>query len=110
MTRIIAAALLALALTAPAKAQAPDPQDICGALGGLAETVMTIRQNGASMSSAMSVQAQIAEEGIVRDLVGAMIRDAYAQPRWNSDMTRRRAVEDFRNAVELSCYNSEWYQ
>ena len=86
---------LALALVAnPLTAET----DLCKSLGDLAETVMSLRQQGTEMSSMMA----ISEEPFVRE----MILIAYDQPRFSSAEYQERATRDFRNEVEAGCYEA----
>lgn len=92
--------LTALALVAfCAPAHAETPVEICTGWGQVAENVMWGRQLGAAMSDYMAVA-----EG--NAMLQAIVTDAYAQPRYQTDAAQIRAVEDFRSAIELVCFRS----
>ena len=89
---------LTLALTllsAPLMAQ--ETEDPCMVLGELAEQIMTARQNGAPLSDLMVIAGD-------DDLVTVLVLEAYSSQRYFSDRVRTEVIEDFRNVVELVCY------
>jgi hypothetical protein len=100
MYRTILAALAATTFATTALANSA-----CPVIGALAESVMLNRQAGISMSVQMEAAATVGEPGDqMREMLSAIIMDAYAQPRWNTPGSQQRAVEDFRNDVESICY------
>ena len=88
--------LIALALTAATTAQA---ETICETYSGLAETIMDSRQSGTSMATVIAI---VREDAYATN----MVRIAYEQPRWHTDESQQRAIEDFRDAVYLECYKA----
>jgi hypothetical protein len=85
MKHIITAAVICAALATPALAE-KHVAEHCEVIADLAEGLMGARQAGASLSAVMSIAAA---EPQVRELVEAMILDAWSEPRWR---TRRVAV------------------
>lgn len=88
--------LIALALTAATTAQA---ETICETYSGLAGSIMDSRQSGASMATVIAV---VREDAYATQIA----KTAYEQPRWHTDESRQRAIEDFRDAVYLECYKA----
>lgn len=68
----------------------------CTSLGGIAETIMLLRQNGVPMSSVISK--------LDPEMYGALILFAYQQPRYSSPSFQSRAIEEFRNGMETACF------
>jgi hypothetical protein len=73
--------------------------EMCPTLGGLAEAIMQARQNGVPMSKSYELAAG-------HELAMAMVGDAYNTTRWHSEHAQVREIEDFRNSVEMACYNA----
>lgn len=92
----IFAAIALCATMAPAIATA-QASEVCPMIGGLAESIMTARQRGLSLSDAYELTT---ESEIATDMVGA----AYGETRWHTESAQTRAVQDFRETWELSCY------
>lgn len=88
---------LTLALTFSMGAQSKE-QDVCGAIGELAEGIMKAHQIGVPMS-------KIVEGG--NELVEAMAIDAYSRPRYSTERMQNRAVAEFRDAVYLMCIKEQ---
>jgi len=86
---------IALTIAAPAYAE----ENNCAAYGGLAETVMSLRQKGVPMSAQMGISG-------VSKTVEWIIMEAYKKPRYNSEELKQNTIADFRNDVELFCYES----
>lgn len=103
MKTILAAALVTLAFLTPAHAD-DDHAAYCAALGELAHDIMRHRQNGLAMSAQISAAQAVSAPPVIREMATAMIFDAYDEPRWNSDLTRRLAADDFRNSIEAACF------
>jgi hypothetical protein len=89
---ILATALLT---TAPVMAS-----DYCGQIGDLAETVMTVRQNGAEMSGLMNIMLK---EEATKVIGKQMVIDAYETPRYNMLENQKREVSEFKNEWYLLC-------
>jgi hypothetical protein len=99
MKHIITAAVICAALATPALAE-KHVAEHCEVIADLAEGLMGARQAGASLSAVMSIAAA---EPQVRELVEAMILDAWSEPRWRTDESQSRAVADFRDRMHLLC-------
>ena len=90
----IAAAFIAVM---PMAATAQEEMASCEDIGALAQVIMENRQSGTRLSQMMEVA-----DG--NSLVVALLTDAYNEPRWTTQSNQDRAVENFRNDVELLCY------
>ncbi len=98
--RAIILAVTAMCLPAAANAQDQDP---CAGWGSLAETIMTKRQIGITMSDMMAV-AMKGEEN--NTMLRSMIIDAYSAPMLTTKDAKIRQLRDFRNQQELNCYKA----
>jgi hypothetical protein len=78
-------------------------KDICGAMGGLSETIMKARQQGIALSTINPLVAGMDPE--LRPIAEAIVRTAYRMPRYDSDRMRSNAPAEFRNMVEMDCYD-----
>lgn len=95
--------ILALLIAQPAHAYARS-DDVCEVLGAGAEAVMTMRQNGQSMSGALkSVRRN--SSGILREMLEVYVRLAYNRPRYQTPKVQREAIADFRSEREAVCYS-----
>jgi hypothetical protein len=74
------------------------PTDLCPKLGEFAHLVMSNRQLGVPISAALGTTDE--------DLLKSIILQAYTEPRWSTDSSRLRAAQDFRNTVEVMCYQA----
>lgn len=92
-----AAALLAT----PALAQ----NDICSSLGDMAETSLSQRYAGMSLSEQITILNGTIEPGSLRDMIRALIVQAYQEPLNRS--TKTAHLRAFRNRWELACYEAE---
>ena len=101
MNRLFAAAIL-LSLTVATPSVAATPQEVCPSIGEMAATIMTARQNGVIMSTAMAT----VPDNVLKDLAIDLVKKAYAVPQYNVDENRARAVTEFRNDTELACYTA----
>jgi len=72
----------------------------CASFGDLAVTIMTGRQNGVALSTMMEIAAG-------NDIVRSIILSAYDKPRYSTPSVQNETIQDFRNDVELACYNSQ---
>ncbi len=85
----------------------------CQMLGGIAESVMSERQNNTPMSTMMqrvqSSMAFISFDGLPIDEAGlaGIVFLAYDQPRFRSDELQQDSIEEFRNEIEILCYRNE---
>ena len=72
----------------------------CTVQGGLAETIMTARQEGVAMSKLIGILPQ----SVVGNVTAKMVQTAYDEPRWNTERNQQRAIADFRNLIEATCF------
>ena len=79
-------------------------QSYCAIVGDLAESVMRARQTGVPMSKAMEIGAQQSEDA--KNLIEMFALQAYHQTRFSTEPLRHDAVVDFRNNIELECYQA----
>jgi len=90
-------------LASPASSQNLSPQDACTVFGELAASVMTARQNGVPLSRVLGVMEQ---EGDTNDLLREIIMGAYEKMRFATPSNQQRAVDDYRNEVETTCFRA----
>lgn len=98
MRKLLMSAAFGLALAEPVTAG-------CESFGQLAEELMTARQLGLPMSRVLDV-AGAAWGDEDTGLLYALVEGAYAEPRYTVPENQRRAVQDYRNEVELACYQA----
>ena len=98
MVLTIAAALLATT------ANAGKVHETCASLSTLAETVAENRYAGVSMRDSMGVVETNNEQA--RQMIRAIIQDAYGLPDYSGDEYQRRAVVEFGNDVYSECLDS----
>ena len=95
LKRIITAATILVATTAPLAAET----DECVTLGDTAAALMEARQAGVPMSETMSYTNG-------NEFLEALTVAAYSVSRFTTDRYRQGAVTDFRNEVEMICYEN----
>lgn len=100
----LTAAALALAWATPAQAQAVSSDEWCSAVAGLAETIMTKRQEGFSMTDMMRVTRDFEAMG---DLARSMIREAFEGPRYQTREYQDQVIREFTDNWAVACYNTE---
>ena len=99
------AILLAILLTTSA-AQAADganPDKVCKSWGDLAAKIMQLRQMETPMSRVIEIAADGEKDSISRQIV----TQAYEQPAYSTKTHQSRAVDSFRNRIELACFKSD---
>lgn len=96
------AILIAALLTATSAAQASEPtkDELCAGWGGLAAKIMELRQDEAPMSDLMKAASASEIDKAQR----AVITAAYNEPVYGSTAAKQKAVDAFRNKIELECY------
>lgn len=100
MKRLI---LIAALLTATsAWAEEPTKDEYCASWGRLASKIMELRQDEAPMSNVMEIATDGSPDASERNIVMA----AYKEPAYGSDAAKQKAVDAFRNKVELDCYKN----
>ncbi|WP_368567494.1 hypothetical protein [Acinetobacter baumannii] len=72
----------------------------CKTLEKLAEAVMTARQEGAPMSEIYMKDYGSADRNKV---MKTLVKEAYKTPRFNSQHSKKNAVEDFKNEKFSYC-------
>lgn len=73
--------------------------DVCAQAGSLAAKIMEARQVGVPVSAVISIFED--------DNMTAIILAAYQTPRFSSDEYQQRAIADFRNEIEVICYETQ---
>ena len=106
MKQIIAAAILAVAIHAPAMAQDADQPVTCADMGNLAESIMVARQNGIPISQLVVIIDAAEDSPGANRLYRSIVLEAYERPRFMSASSRTRSIEDFRNDIETFCFAS----
>lgn len=97
------AILLAVLLsTSAAQAVEPTKDELCAGWGGLAAKIMELRQDEAPMSDLMK-GASVSD---IEKAQRAVITAAYKEPAYGSAAAKQKAVDAFRNKIELECYKS----
>lgn len=104
MKTITICVLAAVMLTSPAAAI--DGNMVCKASGDLAEVIMRHRQDGTAISTLMEAVGDLKIPG-TKDLIENVIVGAYQTPRFFSDESQKRAIQDFRNGIEGMCYEMQ---
>lgn len=89
--KFLIAAVLMMGMTFGASAS-----NNCGPVADLAKTVMKARQSGMSIVKAMEIAGD--DKGIQ-----AIVRLAYMEPRYSSDLYRENAETEFETEVYLIC-------
>lgn len=75
---------------------------VCEVVDDLAKSIMTSRQAGTPMVENMRI-ADNNEDEQARALIKAIVSDAYAEPRYNTEENQDKAVTDFRNKMYHGC-------
>jgi hypothetical protein len=103
LMRIVLVTSLGLSVLGPSVAVA---QDICPVMGQMAENIMVLRQQDASMSLVMEKLMATTTDPVAQGIIRAVIVDAYERPAFSSEEYRNNAIASFRNDVELECYKA----
>lgn len=98
-TTLIAALIFA---AFPAMAEEYVNTDVkCAAISALAESTMTARQNGVSMSYMMDMVGE--SEPWLVEIARPLVIAAYEHNRYHSWKVQRQKIEDFRDEWHLTC-------
>ena len=89
-------ALLIIALAIPAVSSATENN--CPFIAKMAESTMQLRQVGTPLGRALEISPAILKP---------MVLDAYSFPRYATSDAQTRAIQDFRNVWELTCYKGQ---
>jgi hypothetical protein len=88
----------------------PSKTEQCTEIELLANTIMTVRQAGVSMSKIMksiNTVELISENDILMNELGTtLIVEAYEMSRFSSESYKKRAIEDFSNKAFLTCFKT----
>ncbi len=98
MKRIAFIAATLFAGTAHAE---PSKDQLCEGWGNVAAKIMELRQDEAPMSNVMKIAASGEHSKVER----AFVIEAYKEPAYLSADGKKRAIDSFRNRVELECFN-----
>lgn len=109
MKKIIILAACILLLTACTKKEeqkgAVSNSELCKVVDDLSRSIMSNRQSGVPMVDSMQIANNI-EDDQVKDLVRAIVNDAYAEPRFSVEENQDKAITDFRNKMYHGCINN----
>ncbi|KAB0570575.1 hypothetical protein [Brucella pituitosa] len=101
MKRIIVVLSLLTATIAHADDKT-DKDKVCTSWGGLAAKIMELRQDEAPMSRVIELIDSDGDNPVTRHI----INQAYEQQAFESPGNQKRAVDAFRNKIELQCFKS----
>ena len=73
----------------------------CNRMGQLAAESMKSRQMGVPLENSLRAAAAAGERA------QAIVRDAYARPRYHTHDMQQREIEDFKTEVTLQCLNQQ---
>ena len=76
--------------------------EACTTLGEFAGSIMESRQVGIPLSKMLEAVAEGGKDTLSRSLILA----AYDTPRYNGATYRQRAIDEFRNDIEIRCYKT----
>lgn len=100
LRRVAVLALCAGAMAKPAIAITND--EACAQMASTAESIMRARQNGIAMQKVLEV-ASGSKSAAVKDGFRTIIMMAYDQPRFSTQENKQRAIDDFRDEMQLYC-------
>ena len=86
----------------PTAESAQRDQALCTTLGEFAGSIMESRQVGIPLSKMLEAVAEGGKDTLSRSLILA----AYDTPRYNGATYRQRAIDEFRNDIEIRCYKT----
>lgn len=95
--------IVALLTATSAHAEEPSKDEYCASWGRLASKIMELRQDEAPMSNVMEIATGGSTDASERNIVMA----AYNEPAYGSDAAKQKAVDAFRNKIELQCYTNK---
>ena len=87
-----------------------DVAEQCEIMGSFSEIVMTQRQDGEALSELMGklnayAESNAADPAFIKEARGIII-GAYKKSRYSTDEFKLKAIQDFRNDVELMCWTT----
>jgi len=77
--------------------------EVCSLLGDLAEKIMVIRQGGMPPGLVLSTLVKDDNSETVNQIIVSLVKTAYAQPRYTTEIFQTRSVADFRSDAETTC-------
>ncbi len=81
-----------------------EAMEMCSSFKGMAEAIMTNRQDNLDMSKMIEVLME--QDEAIHEIGMAMIVDAYELPSYSSESNKKEAVSEFSNKVYLECFKS----
>jgi len=75
--------------------------DYCNNLASVAESTMTTRQSGVSLSNQLAILEGIDKD--IKKIFQAIILEAYETPQFSGEKYRKRAVVNFQDSILLRC-------
>ena len=96
---------LTIAATLIAASYAPHSiaEDVCAPIEGSARVTMESRQAGVPLSTSIRIANDSAVRQSTKDLLTAMVREAYEQPRYSTERMQERAIRDFTDDWYMQC-------
>lgn len=88
--------MIALMIPLAAQAENQDVIGFCGAVGGLAKTVMEKRLAGMSMHSMAAIAGD-------NPMTTEMVMQAYGAPAYQTEKAQERAIREFQTKWYLDC-------
>lgn len=85
----------------PTLAASAEDVATCNRMGQLAAASMKSRQMGVPLENSLRSAAAAGERA--RPLAQAIVRDAYARPRYHTPAMQQREIEEFKTEVTLQC-------
>lgn len=95
-------AVVAALVAAPVTAEEVTQQELCTAVGSLAEQVMIFRQTDRPMSELMEKKGDNSTSALFEQ----MVVSAYARPAYSTPSNQAAAVLEYRNHWEYQCYTT----
>ena len=89
----------------PTLAASAEDVATCNRMGQLAAASMKSRQMGVPLENSLRSAAAAGERA--RPLAQAIVRDAYARPRYHTHDMQQREIEDFKTEVTLQCLKQQ---
>lgn len=86
-----------------AKNNTPSKIEYCNVVAKYAKLTMSGRQNGEQASDVLVRIEQNVSDQFSKRLFMSIVRDAYTQPVWHSDMQKIEAETEFSNQALLAC-------
>lgn len=104
---IVAIAIGASMCGGPANALSGNKDWLCPAIGSLARSAMTNRQNNVDMSSIIkAIQAKLGADDPIAQYGVKLVIMAYQRPMYLTDAVKHQVIEDFANQNMAVCYDN----